>query len=81
MTRLTALEICTNGKDIKCTAGGPSKENGKYVGWIERWRDGNYHKPLLNSEAIYDTEKDAIKAMKEVVKEIQSKDPDEIFKL
>lgn len=71
MTNLTALIIQTNDpKDIICDAGGPSK-NGKWTGWISLYRDGEFHTDLCNTEAIYKTKKEAIKKMKELVKEIR----------
>lgn len=79
MTRITALEICTNGDNIKCSGAGPSTENGKYVGWIEMWRDGDLHKTMLSSDAVYNSENEAEKAMQEIVDKIQKMDPDEIF--
>jgi len=73
MTRITALEIQTNGEDIKCTAS-EKTTNGKHVGWIELYRNGELHKPLINTEAVYDSKKDAIRAMKEVVREVRKMD-------
>ena len=71
MNRLTMLIIKTRGKDIKCQAGGPSKINGKYTGWITLFKDGNYDHELLNTESIYDTKEDAINEMKKLVKEVR----------
>lgn len=71
MTRLTAMIIATNGEDIKCSAGGPSKTNGNYVGWIEHWRDGRLHQPLLNSEPVFKSAEKAVEAMKEIVQEVR----------
>lgn len=80
MSRITAYMIANN-EDIRLEAGGPA-ENGKYAGWImlgeaSRWR------PLLNTKPIYDTAKDAEKAMAQVVvyvrkfvkEELNGKDP------
>ncbi len=66
MSRLTTY-IIANNEDIKCSAGGPSSENGKYMGWITLG-EGRYYRPLINSEAIFDSAKDAIKAMEDLVK-------------
>ena len=69
ITMLTAMIIASND-DLIIDAGGPSEEGeskGKYVGWImkneDRWA------PLLNTEPIYDTAKEAKKAMRDLVKE------------
>ena len=74
MSRLTALIIQTNGNNIKCDAAGPSPENGKYSGWINLWKRGAFHQPLLNSEPVYESEEKAIEAMKEVVKAVRAAD-------
>lgn len=67
---ITALTIQNN--EVICDAGGPSKENGKYCGWImmdvDRWH------PLLNTETIYTTADDAKKAMLSIVSEIKKAD-------
>lgn len=36
LTRMTLWEIAGNLDDIIVDAGGPSKDNGLYVGWITR---------------------------------------------
>jgi hypothetical protein len=66
MTILTAIEIHTNGENIRCSGGGPDKQ-GKYMGWIELWRDGRLHKPLLSTQPIYNTKEAAETAMREIV--------------
>jgi hypothetical protein len=71
MNLLTALEIQGNGDNIRCEAGGPSTDNGKYVGWISLYRDGELHKHLLSSESIFESSKDAVQYMKNVVKEVR----------
>ena len=79
INRITAIEIQTNGDNIKCSAGGPAKENGKYVGWIELWRDGDLHKPMISTQPVFDTESEAIKAMENIVVEIRALDLKEIM--
>ena len=74
MTLITALEIQTNGDDIRCAAGGPSTENGKYVGWISLWRGGNLHKEMLSTDAIFDTADEAKTYMESVVAKVRDTD-------
>ena len=67
--RLTAYIIASR-EDIIITHGGPSKNNGKYTGWITLGEE-DYCRPLLNSQDIYDTPKDAEEAMHDIVKKIK----------
>lgn len=69
INRLTAYIIATR-EDIVMSYGGPSKENGKYVGWITLGEEDHY-RSLLNTLAIYDTAEVAENAMKDLVKEIK----------
>ena len=66
----SALKI--QGNSVKCQAGGPCKEKGKYTGWImndvDRWD------PILNTESIYDTKEEAVAAMETLVKEVRELD-------
>ena len=71
---LTALIIQSRGKDVKCLAGGPSKDKRKYAGWISLYRDGEYDHDLLSTEDIYNSKKEAVNAMKKIVSEIRSMD-------
>jgi len=70
ITLRTAL-IIQNNPLVKCSAGGPAK-NGKYVGWImldvDKWH------PLLNSEPVFSSEKEAIETMQAVVDSIRATD-------
>ena len=78
--RLTAY-IIANREDIVITHAGPSKD-GKYMGWITLGEEDRY-RPLLNSEAIHDTPKEAEQVMRDLVvglkgiveKETGGKDP------
>lgn len=72
MTRLTGMIIQSRGDDIVCAAGGPSRENGKFCGWIELYRNGEYDHALLSSPAIYDSEEVAIKEMENIVTKVRS---------
>lgn len=72
VSRLTAIIIASRD-DIVATAGGPVSDGpsaGKWVGWITLGENDRY-RPLLNTGPIYDSEKDAIKAMKALLKKIR----------
>ncbi len=64
--------MIANNPHVKANVGGPA-ENGKYVGWIEieESEESKYH-PLLNTEPIFDTEKEALKAMQKDIDTIKS---------
>jgi hypothetical protein len=66
ISRLTAMMIA-EGENLIFTAGGPDK-NGKYMGWITLGED-RYCRPLLNSEAIYDSLETATQAMLDLKKQ------------
>ena len=70
ISRLEAYEIVGNPDDIVIDAGGPDKKTGKFVGWITRGPGHNY-KPLLNTQPIFDTRKQAKQAMRNLVEEIK----------
>ncbi|MFA6594523.1 MAG: hypothetical protein WCT16_04705 [Candidatus Buchananbacteria bacterium] len=59
---IDALVIQTRGDDIKCTFGGPSKDpktKGKFVAWIELYNGGEYHRSILNTDACFDSGREA----------------------
>jgi hypothetical protein len=64
---LTALIIQEN--DVVCDAGGPDA-NGMWMGWITFGAEKNF-RPLLNTEAIYETKEDAVIAVTKIVAEIK----------
>ena len=57
ISRITAYAIASRD-DLVISHGGPSKNNGKYVGWITLGEDDRY-RSLVNTEAIYDTPEEA----------------------
>jgi len=67
---LTAMTI--QSRSVRCEAGGPSETHRKYIGWImldvPRWH------PLLNTEPVYESAEDAVKAMEEVVAAVRRAD-------
>jgi len=69
ISNYTALVIANNSH-VKANVGG---SDGKYVGWIEieESDESRYH-PLLNTEPIYETEEDALKAMQKIIDEIKN---------
>ena len=73
MNYLTLLIIHTRGDDIKCSAGGPSKDTGKYMGWITLFSDGEYDRELVNTSANFDTATEATKCVQDIVDLIRSK--------
>ena len=79
ITRMTALTIYNQGDNIVCAAGGPSKSNGKYAGWINLNRDGEFHRYLLNTDARYDTGEEAEAAMQALVAEIRAMDEKQLL--
>lgn len=68
---VTALTI-KNNPAVKCDFGGPSEENGKYVGWIVL-DIGRWH-PLLNTKAVFDTGEQAKAAMEELCRIVRKSD-------
>ncbi len=69
ISNYTALVIANN-PHVKANVGG---SNGKYVGWIEiKESDESRYHPLLNTEPIYKTKEDALKAMQDVIDGIKS---------
>ena len=66
ITRLTLYEIAGNPDDIVATHSGPDKKTGKYVGWITRGPRHRY-KLLISTNPIFDTPKEAKKAMQEII--------------
>lgn len=72
ISMITALQI--QGDGIMCQAGGPDPENGKFVGWISVEGDHKGPRPLLNTEPIYESEYEAVKAMQKIVADIRAMD-------
>lgn len=70
MTRLTAMIIASRD-DIIVTAGGPGND-GKYMGWITLGEEDRC-RPLLNSEAVYNSFEEAREAMERLVEEVRGK--------
>ncbi len=70
VSRITAIVISTRD-DIITTFGGPDPETGKYMGWITLPAEDRY-RPLLNTEAIYDSPEEAEAAMNESVRVIRA---------
>lgn len=64
MTNLTAVIIGANDT-VRATFSGPC-ENGKFMGWITLGAEDRY-RPLINSEAIYETADHAKIAMQEII--------------
>ena len=73
ISRLTGMIIQSRGDDIKCDVGGPDK-NGKYVGWIMLYQDGEFDHALLDSGPSFNSEKAALEKMEALVTEIRGMD-------
>jgi len=69
---LTALQI--KNKNVDCQASRPNKDH-KYAGWIVLDEPDQWH-PLLSTEYVYNTPKEAIEAMKNIVESIRKMDFD-----
>lgn len=65
---ITAYIIATRN-DIVIAAGGPGPD-GKFMGWITLGEEDRF-RPLLNSEANYDTAEAAEQAMRDTVDELR----------
>jgi|GEM_PF-2642023 len=63
---MTLWEIAGNLDDIIVDAGGPSKDNGLYVGWITRG-EGHSYKPLVSTKSVFKTKELAIHFMQSIV--------------
>ncbi len=68
ISNLTAL-IIESRDDLLVTHGGPSKD-GKFMGWITL-PDEQYCRPLLNSEAVFDSPEDAENHMRDLMAKIR----------
>ncbi len=73
MTRLTAMIIQTRGDDVKVDAGGPD-DNGKWTGWINLYKAGEYDHALISTESIYNTREAAITAIEDVINKVKDLD-------
>ena len=69
---LTAFQI--KNKNVDCQASIPNKDH-KYAGWIVLDEQKEWM-PLLNTEYIYDSPKEAIRAMEKFVETIRTMDFD-----
>ena len=74
LSRMSAMMIQGNGDNVKCAAGGPCKETGKWAGWIELWKDGRLHTPIVSTQPAYDSKEEAVKAMEDLVEEVRKLD-------
>ena len=69
VSRLTAMVILTN--DVIVTAGGPNAD-GKFMGWITHGPEKEY-RPLLNTDARFDSAEDATAAAQAIVDDLESR--------
>ncbi|MFA6228461.1 MAG: hypothetical protein WC668_04760 [Patescibacteria group bacterium] len=73
------LVIQNRGDDVKCDAGGPSKKGGKFVAWINLYNYGEYHRPVLNTNDIFDSAEQAISWAERFVNAIRTEPEVELF--
>ncbi len=66
ISRLTLYTIAGND-DILIAHAGPDEKTGKYSGWITHGAE-RYCRPIVNTDARYDTPAEAEAAMRELVK-------------
>lgn len=71
---IDALVIQTNGEDVKVEVAGPCKETGKYGTWVMLYRDGDVHRPIVNTELVFDSEEGARKFGDDLVAEVRAMD-------
>lgn len=71
ISNLTALIIQDRGDDILCQGGGPDPATKKYVGWISLQEGHRGPRPLLSTEPVYNTEDEAVIAMKKIVEDVR----------
>lgn len=57
ISMLSALEIASNYPDNILISSVQSKDNDKWAGFMYMLRDGDIHKLMVNSDAVFDTEK------------------------
>ena len=73
LSRLDALVIQTNGDDVKVEVVGPGK-TGKFGTWVMLYRDGDVHRPIVNTELVFDSEENARKFGDDLVAEVRAMD-------
>jgi hypothetical protein len=72
ISNLTAIIIGAGGDDIVCDGAGPDYHSGKWSGLISLWQDKTPHiDPLVSTNPIYSTKEEAVKAMQDLVTQIQ----------
>ncbi len=67
----TAFTIQNPDNDIRCESYDQCEATGKCAGAINLYHNDHFHTTLLSSQQIHDSEKMAIIAMKNVVKQIR----------
>lgn len=72
MTSLTAL-IIQNNDSVRATQAGPD-QNGKFAGWITLGEEDRF-RPLISTEPIYDSAKEALDAMTNLIEATRKSEP------
>ena len=63
ISTLDLMVIQNPNGEIKCQAGGPSKDpktEGKFVAWIELYKNGEFDRHIVNTNARFDSEEQAV---------------------
>ena len=68
VSRITALEIQGNETLVEARK---SEINGLYEGWLYMLRDGEIHKPMLNTAPVHETQGEAIASMDAIVEAVR----------
>jgi hypothetical protein len=72
MTRLTAMLIKNNGRDVKVDSA-QDTDTGRWIGMINLWKDGRPHIcPLIDTIPFYDSREEAEAGMQKIIDEIRA---------
>ena len=73
LSLLDALVIQTNGENIRCGAV-QEKPTGKWSGWVYLWRGGHIHRPVVNTNPVFESAEVAVSYMEALVKQVRGMD-------
>ena len=71
---INAIIIQGQGDNIVCEVYGQSKETGKWAGAINLYKEGFFHRTLISSNPVFDTEENSVRYMKKIVKIVRLTD-------
>lgn len=67
-----ALIIQGQGDNIVCEPYGQSREDSKWAGAINLYKEGHFHTTLISSQPVFDTAEKAVEFMEGVVAEVRT---------